>query len=210
MTKFNLLEKMLDSFSHDERYLKTIKEVSASRDEPYKYVSDNEKDKILSMDSLCEDVYEKMREKYTNVAKHSSVDGLHYIKPNKNLKLIFIEFKHVNLGRQEVYNKAIDDLKIKLKLKPLETLNCVFPHLIDKYCKKDKDEINYLLLKAKKYYFVVYKDISNNPKPNLHKNLNRDLISVKRLAKYPFEKVYIVDPESFEKIIKSLENSKSK
>jgi len=206
MANFNPLEEMLDSFSRDERFLKTIKEVSASRDKPYKYVSENEKDKILSMDSLCEDVYEKMRKKYTNVAKHSSVDGLHYIKSNNDLKLIFIEFKHVNLGSDEIYNKAIDDLKIKLKLKPLETLSCVFPHLIDKYCKKDKDEINYLLLKAKKYYFVVYKDISNNPKPNLHKNLNRDLISVKRLAKHPFEKVYIVDSFSFEKIMKSLDN----
>jgi len=204
MTKFNLLEEMLDSFSHDERFLKTIKEVSASRDEPYKYVSDNEKDKILSMDSLCEDVYEKMREKYTNVAKHSSVDGLHYIKSNNDLKLIFIEFKHVNLGNDEVYNKAIDDLKMKLKLKPLETLSCVFPHLIDNYSKKDKNEINSLLLKAEKYYFVVYKDISNNPKPSLHKDLNRDLISIKRLAKHPFEKVYIVDSKSFEKIMKSL------
>ncbi|MCL2157432.1 MAG: hypothetical protein FWH54_05375 [Methanobrevibacter sp.] len=206
MTNFDLLEEMLDSFSNDERFLKTIKEVSASRDEPYKYVSNNEKDKILSMDSLCEDVYEKMRKKYSNVAKHSSVDGLHYIKSNDELKLIFVEFKHVNLANQETYNKSIDDLKIKLKLKPLETLSCVFPHLIDNYCKKDKNKVNSLLLKAKKYYFVVYKDISNDSKSNLHKNLNKDLISVKRLAKHPFEKVYIVDSFSFEKIMKSMDN----
>jgi len=88
MTNFKPLVEMLDSFSCDERFLKTIKEVSASRDEPYKYVSDNEKDKILSMDSLCENVYEKMREKYTNVAKHSSVDGLHYINYNNHLKTL--------------------------------------------------------------------------------------------------------------------------
>ena len=56
MANFNPLEEMLDSFSRDERFLKTIKEVSASRDKPYKYVSENEKDKILSMDNLCEDV----------------------------------------------------------------------------------------------------------------------------------------------------------
>ena len=86
MTKFNPLEKMLDSFSSDDKFLKTIKEVSKSRDKPYKYVSDNEKDKILAMDSLCEDVYEKMKKKYSNVTKHSSVDGLHYIKSNDQLK----------------------------------------------------------------------------------------------------------------------------
>ena len=86
MANFYLLEEMLDSFSSEERYLKTIKEVSASRDKPYKYVSENEKDKILSIDSLCEDVYEKMRKKYTNVAKHSSVDGLHYINSDYHLK----------------------------------------------------------------------------------------------------------------------------
>ncbi|MCL2115159.1 MAG: hypothetical protein FWH29_02935 [Methanobrevibacter sp.] len=205
MIKFKPLEKMLDSLSSDDKFLKTIKEVSASRDKPYKYVSENEKDKILAMDSLCEEVYEKMKKKYINVAKHSSVDGLHYIKSNDGLKLIFIEFKHVNLGNRKTYEKAIEDLKVKLKLKPLETLSCVFPHLIDNYCKKDKDLINSLLLKAKKYYFVVYKDISNNPESNLHKDLNRDLISVKRLAKHPFEKVYIVDSNSFEKVMKSFE-----
>ena len=59
------------------------------------------------------------------------------------------------------------------------------------------------LLQVKKYYFVVYKDTSNNTKSSLHKDLNRDLISVKRLAKHPFEKVYIVDPISFEKIMES-------
>lgn len=204
MTKINPLEKMLDSLSSNDRFLKTIKEVSKSRDKPYKYVSENEKGKILSMDALCEDVYEKMKKKYSNVAKHSSVDGLDYIKTNGELKLIFIEFKHVNLGSKEKYKKAIEDLKVKLKLKPLETLTCVFPHLIDNYCKKDKDLINSLLLKAKKYYFVVYKDLSNDTKSNLQKDLNKDLISIKRLAKHPFEKVYIVDPISFEKIIKSL------
>jgi len=86
MTNINPLVEMLDSFSRDERFIKTVKEVSASRDEPYKYVSENEKDKILSMDNLCEDVYEKIREKYTNVAKHSSVDGLHYINSDYHLK----------------------------------------------------------------------------------------------------------------------------
>ena len=119
------------------------------------------------------------------------------------LKLIFIEFKHVNLSNRTTYDKAIEDLKVKLKLKPLETLSCVFPHLIDSYCKKDKDNINSALLKAKKYYFFVYKDVSNKTKSSLHKDLNRDLISVKRLAKHPFEKVYIVDPISFEKIMES-------
>lgn len=204
MTKFKPLEKMLDSLSNEGKFLKTIKEVSKSRDKPYKYVSENEKDKILSMDSLSEDVYEKMKKKYNNASKHSTVDGLHYIKSNGQLKLIFIEFKHINLGSRKTYEKAIEDLKVKLKLKPLETLTCVFPHLIDIYCKKDKDLINSLLLKAKKYYFIVYKDISNNTKSDLQKDLNRDLISVKRLAKYPFEKVYIVDPMSFEKIMKTL------
>jgi len=208
MNKFSPLEKMLNSFSSDNKFLKTIKEVSRSRDKPYKYVSENEKDKILSMDSLCEDVYEKMKKKYSNVAKHSSVDGLDYIKSNGQLKLIFIEFKHVNLGNKKTYDKAIEDLKVKLKLKPLETLSCVLPYLIDNYCKKDKNLINSLLLQAKKYYFVVYKDISNNTKSNLQKDLNRDLISVKRLAKYPFEKVYIVDPISFEKIMKTMNQPK--
>ncbi|MDR2967242.1 MAG: hypothetical protein LBU74_04780 [Methanobacteriaceae archaeon] len=206
MVRINPLEEMLDLLSSDEKFLKTIKEVSRSRDKPYKYVSENEKDKILSMDSLSEDVYEQLKKKYNNVAKHSSVDGLHYIKSGEQLKLIFIEFKHVNLSNEKTYAKAIEELKVKLKLKPLETLSCVFPHLIDNYSKKDKNLINSLLLKAEKHYFVVYKDISNNTKSNLHKDLNRDLISVKRLAKHPFEKVYIVDPISFEKIMNSINN----
>ena len=79
---------------------------------------------------------------------------------------------------------------------------------LDNYCKKDKDQINSLLLQVKKYYFVVYKDTSNNTKSSLQKDLNRDLISVKRLAKHPFEKVYIVDSVSFEKIMKSFDNPK--
>ena len=104
------------------------------------------------MENLCEDVYEKMREKYTNVDKHSSVNGLHYIKSNDNLKFIFIEFKQVNLGRRGVYKKTIEDLKIKLKLKPLETLTCVFQHLIEHYSKK-KIKMKLIL------YFLKLKNI---------------------------------------------------
>ncbi len=206
MSEKNLLKKMLDSFSKNDKYLKTIKEISKSRDKPYKYVSENEKDKILSMDLLCENMHQNLKKHYNNTPKHSSVDGLHYIKTNGQLKLFFMEFKHINLSNKKAYAKTIEDLKIKLKLKALETLSCIFPHLIDKYSQKDEDKNKIMrsLIESKKYYFVVYKDISQTNKSNLYKDLNKDLISLKRLSKHPFEKIYIVDPHSFEKIMQSL------
>lgn len=196
----NDIEHIVHSYCDDENFFKSITEISASKETPPESVIYSDF-KILFFDKLSDEVN---RINFDNELsyKHKSVDGLYFIKEGGIFKLYFIEFKHVNSkpGRSR---KNLAKIKIELKLKALESLFCVLPHIIENYYGENfVNSIQSQLLDIPKYYISVLKDRGNINKSNEHVIKSSDFLDMERLSKYPFTKSKVVSPKEFESFMK--------
>jgi len=146
----------------------------------------------------------------SSACQHSSVDGVYYyFETNEldktELNLFFVEFKHINQGSDN-YHEKIAEFKHELKIKPFETVFCILPHLIDKYCEEkgiqgESNKMKLCLCKCKKHYYCVIPDSFSPNQSNSYINISQDLIDINQLEKYPFDSARITSPIAFEKII---------
>jgi hypothetical protein len=185
------------NFYKNEEYFKTITELS-KYDNSLKSLLIND-NKLFSCDDLAQLAINWLNNYLKNdVYKHMSVDGLGTFYNKNNLNLFFVEFKHITTNSR---NKS--KIRKDLKLKPLESLYCILPHLIDKFCNDDKkeykgkeEEILNFLFNCPKCYFCVIEDSNPNP-AHRQVNFKKDFYDVKRLYKHPFNKVEILNSKEF-------------
>ena len=123
-----IFKDIFSSFCEDNKLYQTITEISKSDENPAESVVINDF-KVWSMDNLCQIIHEKLKKTDENHAKHSSTDGFYFFEDDSQLKLLLIEFKHINSKsrRKKTKNRI---LKQSLKLKPLETLSCIIPYIV--------------------------------------------------------------------------------
>ena len=159
-------------------------------------------EKIFSGDRIS-----KNCKRYTG-NEHSSVDGIYYYIPQKKpFTLIFIEFKFFSKKNLEETPEMEDfrkNLRLKLRLKPLETVFCALPHLIENNDKTGNiDIIKEQLINSKKKYFFVT-DFEEEKPDQLQNYLNIDYFDLKRLAPHPFYEVKILNPEDFKFLMEAI------
>ena len=94
--------------------------------------------KMLNGDKLKDKII-KWYNKKNDIAinQFSSVDGVFPYYEDDILKLFFVEFKHFSIKDKKNFMKTVEQCKNELKLKSFESLNCVFPHLIDRFCSNE-------------------------------------------------------------------------
>ncbi|MDR0911774.1 MAG: hypothetical protein LBM96_04125 [Methanobrevibacter sp.] len=206
MSNENLFNTFIKSFNTN--FLKTITTLSKSKEKyPRSVVKSNIK--LLSGDDLKKNAIKWNNKNNTNntnntnkINDFSSVDGIFPFYDNDGtLKLLFIEFKHI-LVDNESFQEKREKFKKDLKLKPLETLNCVLPHLIDRFCnnpefnKKEKELISYLFNCPKAYICVINYTTKNKLFSNNIRE-DQDVFDIKKLSKHPFDCVKIMNPNEF-------------
>lgn len=204
----DLFLDFLKSYKNNRKFYKTIKILSKSSEKDPRYVLDNNV-RMLSCDKFSEIIHKQLLKDDSSHCQHSSVDALYYFfTPENELKLIFVEFKHISSEEKNKYEEKLDIFRNELKIKPLESLSCIFPHLIDKYCKENNLTIEEnkllksFLFKCPKAYYCVIKDSAQTNDDHAHAILNQDLVDIKRLSKYPFNPVDLMTPKGFEEYIK--------
>lgn len=111
-----------------------------------------------------------------------------------------IEFKFfdTNYKKEEIKN-----LKMNLKLKALETIFCILPHLIKKYDNSGNEEflIEQLIKTPKIFFFVTDHEVPN--KTRNHRDLTGEYFDTYRLKPHPFVEVQTINLLTFKKIVKN-------
>jgi len=205
MTPVEIFDKLFVNFSRVNEFHNTITEIS--KPHPNANISAVEDStKIFSFDDLCKKVHNNILINNANAKEHSSVDGFYYLKNNNKMVLIFIEFKIINPRNHQNYNEFLSgEIKPELKLKSLESLNCVLPHLISQYSdKNDVKNLHELIFKMPKYYYCVIYNPTAISESNARTSLEADFIDIKRLSPFPFDQVRLITPKRFKRIIKRL------
>ncbi len=192
--------------SYNRKFFKTIETISKSKSE------DDEGDpavksnfKMYSFDDInIKKVRKKLKKDNKYTCDHSSVDGIFYgYDEDDEFYLLFVEFKHI-ASEKEKYCTLKTEFSNDLKLKALESLYCVFPHLIDLYCQNNSQNIYKLrefLFNCKKQYYCVIKDWCSTENTNTQAMLETDFSSINRLYDYPFDVVKIMTPVTFKEFI---------
>ncbi|MDR2624011.1 MAG: hypothetical protein LBC39_05515 [Methanobrevibacter sp.] len=196
-----------NSFKPD--YFKTLLEISLSWRDPPKSVVDSNK-KIFSCDDLKTKANSWLnKDNVNNINQNSSVDGIYYFYEENRFKLIFIEFKGFFKEDLEDLEKVKRDIKQSLKLKPLESLFCIFPHLVDEFCSEwnysndEKYELMLVIYNCPKAYFFVFKDFNKDGIFSEHIKSKYDFFEIKRLSKHPFDIVETLTPDTFCEFMKN-------
>jgi len=189
---------------------KTISDLSKSSENPPRSVVKSDK-KLFSGDTIKKSIVKWINKNNPNkISMFSSVDGIGYFYENDTLKLIFVEFKHISNSNLKDLQKNIKRYKGELKLKSLETLVCIIPHLIDRYCTNNnctEKELFSLYLNCPIAYICVFEDSSPNNLFSNHLKENNDIFDIERLSKHPFDYVKTMSPIEFKKYISLKFNS---
>lgn len=137
---------------------------------------------------------------------HCSVDGLYYdyedydfdvddVDVDESFYLLLVEFKSL---KDDLNYETVESLKLELKLKPLESIFCVLPRFFENYANSDKEQLNEILMKSLKKYFLVtnYKN-----KTKGRRYTNADYFKITRLEPYPFVQVKILSVVAFQEYV---------
>ncbi|MCL2114988.1 MAG: hypothetical protein FWH29_02070 [Methanobrevibacter sp.] len=209
MDDIRLFDDLFQSFTSNNNLYNTITEISKSGKPHYiSAVEDNTK--IFAMDELSKKIHKYIHKNDDDKNRHSSVDGFYYRKRRDGkLDLLFIEFKVINNINQNYRRILKEKIRPSLRLKSLESLNCILPHLIFQNCSEEiSKNLNKLIFDSKKYYFCVILN-PNISETNAQAIINSDYVDIERLSPFPFDKVYLKSPKKFKtfftKIVQSSE-----
>jgi len=214
MGNYIKLKNFLDNFKSDPEYFKSISTLSSTNGSHPRILVAVDDIKMFSGDDFnlnCKD--------NPGSNDHSSVDGICYYLEDEIFNLVLVEFKHIcaiflsdsldeNLDPLNIHinknnNLTKKNIKMKLKLKPLETIFCILPHLIKKFAdSNEQDEINEQLICSQKTYIFVM-DYPDNPTRN-HIALRSDYFDLDKLSPYPFHKVFASTQEGFETYVTNI------
>ena len=204
MTDLELLqdfEDMLNSFRSDINYYNTITKISESTEQRPRRA-------IFNVNKIfCFDEFSSLVANTLNIGHHKSVDGLYFIRKRNNIEFIFIEFKNILFNRAD-YDDFKKDMNCEFRIKALESVFSVFPHLIDLQFDNIKaKKLRSLFYKSKKRYYCVLNLYGVPNTSNAQSIINSDYLSVKRLSKYPFFEVELFSPPTFNAVINSTINT---
>lgn len=206
-----LFKEFINSYHTNSKYSKSITKLSKSKEKPPRSAVESSI-RLISGDKLKKKINKWLNNNQININEHSSVDGIGHFYDGNKLKLLFVEFKHISKDDKKDLDNMIKKCKKDLKIKPLESLNCVLPHLIDrfcqneKYCGKEKEFVSYLY-SCPKAYICVINDSSPNKLFSQHLMENQDIFDIERLSKHPFDKVETMNPNKFKEFLKIKFNS---
>ncbi|MCL2115508.1 MAG: hypothetical protein FWH29_04730 [Methanobrevibacter sp.] len=230
-------EQILEYFFYKlkDDYHKTVAEISISTNN-IPFIENYSK--IFSMDDMCEYVCEKKTK-----SNYSSTDGIDCKKRyNGGFKIYIIEFKRFDLAKKsekEIFDNFLEKLKkeneklyneynkklnyIKshfniekshdLRLKPLETIFCIIPHLLELHNHGyNVDEVmNFLLYDCELIYIIVsniYDTIPKRSRTSRHRSLSSSFKSVENLVPHVFNKIERFNEIQFEKFVENTYYSK--
>ncbi len=194
ITDFQEFLSFLDSFKRNKRFYKTISTISKTTESPPRILVQSS-EKIFSGDYFCKKCGSNQG------SQHSSVDGLYYICTEEEpFTLILIEFKFINnniLANTNHMDEFRTKIKLNLKLKSLETIFCVLPHLIEKYCNGFNEDIlkEQLIKSPKIYMFVTDFEFNNKTKARRYQ---ADYFDLERLSPHPFDYIHTLTVKEFE------------
>lgn len=199
MDEIESFKCVFERFKPISDFYNSITEISKSKGRnPQPAVIYNKK--IFSMDDLCTKVHKNIKElSIANHCKHSSVDGFYYLTKNDKIVLIFIEFKIIYFNQGNYRQYLTDEIKPKLKIKALETLNCVLPNLLEQY--SFNEDIQKILFEAPKYYYCVIYYPDAVSETNARQALESDYMDMSRLSHHPFKQVRLITPRKFKEIM---------
>ncbi|KAF5048046.1 hypothetical protein DSECCO2_454150 [anaerobic digester metagenome] len=203
------LQSFLDSFKTNPDYYKTVEDLSTTAETPPRVLVTNST-KMFSGDDFCKNCRD-----YSGINLHSSVDGLNYFyNTDQHFNLALIEFKFVcngifakGIGRLKKKDSDLrklkqQNIKLRLKIKALETVFSVLPHFIEKYdTTGNKDIIIEQLINSPKI-FIFVTDYVN--KTRGHRDIKGDYFDLDRLSPYPFGKIRTSTVKSFEIFINNI------
>lgn len=152
------------------------------------------------MNLLSGDDFSKNCRKDIIESDHSSVDGFYKFFIDDKFKLVLIEFKSID---EQTNEHKMKNIKLQLKLKPLETIFCVLPHLIKKNHNVDYGLTYQQLIENHKTYIFVtdYFD-----KMREHKDIKGDYFDLDKLAPYPINEIQTLTVKAFETFLSKLDS----
>lgn len=182
-----------DALEKFPNFYKSISILSESSEDIPRSLVKNGK-KLLSGDDFCKEC----RTYSPEISQHCSVDGLKYYYTEKEaFNLVLIEFKFFDT---DYTNEQIKNLKMNLKLKALETVFCILPHIIKEYDKGNEEILIEQLIKTPKiFFFVTDHEVPN--KTRSHRDLTGEYFDTYRLKPHPFVEVKTLNILTFETFV---------
>ncbi len=187
---YHELSKFVHHLKKNPAFYKSITELSTTDTGP---LVSNE-NRLLSGDNFCKEC-----RNYSGISNHCSADAILDDPTEQNIKFFFIEFKNINIGISE---EKLEDIRTQLKLKGLETIFCIMPHLVNKYGNRAGNEeiIIKQFYNSPKTFFLVTDYIKTNINKD-RKNFKKEDFDLYRLKPFPFEDIEILTVEAFEQFI---------
>lgn len=192
MIKINYreLSKFVHYLKQNSVFYKSITDLSTTKTGPLVV----NKNRLLSGDDFCEECRE-----YSGISEHCSADAILDDKTEENIKFFFIEFKNIHI---DISEEKLEDIRTQLKLKGLETIFCIMPHLVSKYGNRTGNEeliIKQFYNSPKVFYLVT--DYIKESITKDRKNFKKENFDLYRLKPFPFEDIQILTVEAFTEFI---------